>query len=342
MEAQAPIEWEAGARRGTMPRDVLRRMMCIVFVVVLGVAPFAATAQTSFLVGRSVPTADAELAAQIAFELGFFKRHGLDVKFVDFSGGSKLIQAMTSGSIGIGVGAATAMALVAKGAPVLAVCETTATLPYFAVGVPWDSSVHTLADLEGKKIAVSSLGSLTDWLAQELIRKQGWPPDTTTRVAIGGNPVAVAAAFRAHLVDAYIGGTINFQRMEQEKVGRLLAPTSTYMGRVASGGIYASDQMMKSDPDAIRAFLAAWIETTAYISDTSHKAEIVKIESAFTGYPENLVAKEYDIDQGMFTKDCRFDAESVKALKDSFIELKLLDSPPDMSKLYTDAFLPKN
>jgi NitT/TauT family transport system substrate-binding protein len=342
MEAQAPIEWEAGARRGTMPRDVLRRMMCIVFVVVLGVAPFAATAQTSFLVGRSVPTADAELAAQIAFELGFFKRHGLDVKFVDFSGGSKLIQAMTSGSIGIGVGAATAMALVAKGAPVLAVCETTATLPYFAVGVPWDSSVHRLADLEGKKIAVSSLGSLTDWLAQELIRKQGWPPDTTTRVAIGGNPVAVAAAFRAHLVDAYIGGTINFQRMEQEKVGRLLAPTSTYMGRVASGGIYASDQMMKSDPDAIRAFLAAWIETTAYISDTSHKAEIVKIESAFTGYPENLVAKEYDIDQGMFTKDCRFDAESVKALKDSFIELKLLDSPPDMSKLYTAAFLPKN
>jgi ABC-type nitrate/sulfonate/bicarbonate transport system substrate-binding protein len=136
MEAEAPIEWEAGARRGTMPRDVLRRMMCIVFVVVLGVAPFAATAQTSLLVGRSVPTADAELAAQIAFELGFFKRHGLDVKFVDFSGGSKLIQAMTSGSIGIGVGAATAMALVAKGAPVLAVCETTATLPYFAVGVP--------------------------------------------------------------------------------------------------------------------------------------------------------------------------------------------------------------
>jgi NitT/TauT family transport system substrate-binding protein len=248
---------------------------------------------------------------------------------------------MTSGSISIGVGAATAMALVAKGAPVLAVCENTATLPYFAVGVPWDAPIHKLADLEGKKIAVSSLGSLTDWLAQELIRKHGWSADTTTRVAIGGNPVAVAAAFRAHLVDAYIGGTINFQRMELEKVGRLLAPTSTYMGRVASGGIYASQQMMKNDPDTIRAFLAAWIETTAYISDSSHKAEIVKIESAFTGYPENLVAREYDIDQGMFTKDCRFDAESLDALKDSFMELKLLSSPPDMSKLYTHAFLPE-
>lgn len=324
-----------------MQKDVWRRAICIVFFAALAMAPFPAGAETSLLVGRSVPTADAELPAQVAFELGFFKRHGLDVKFVDFSGGSKLIQAMTSGSVSIGVGAATAMALVAKGAPVLAVCENTATLPYFAVGVPWDAPVHKLADLEGKKIAVSSLGSLTDWLAQELIRKQGWSPETTRRVAIGGNPVAVAAAFRAHLVDAYIGGTINFQRMEQEKVGRLLAPTSTYMGRVASGGIYASQEIMKSDPDAIRAFLAAWIETTAYISDRSHKAEIVKIESAFTGYSESLVSKEYDIDQGMFTNDCRFDAESLAALKDSFMELKLLDSPPDMSKLYTHAFLPK-
>jgi NitT/TauT family transport system substrate-binding protein len=324
-----------------MPKAVLRNVIGIMFVAMLALTPpLRAGSAKQLLVGRSVPTADAELAAEIAFELGFFKKHDLDVKFVDFAGGSKLIQAMTSGSVGIGVGAATAMALVAKGAPVLAVCENTATLPYFAVGVPWDAPVHKLADLEGKKIAVSSLGSLTDWLAQELIRKEGWSDETTTRVAIGGSPVAVAAAFRAHLVDAYIGGTINFQRMELQKIGRLVAPTSTYMGKVASGGIYASQQMMKSDPDTIRRFLAAWVETIRYISDTSHKAEIVKIESAFTGYPESLVAREYDIDQGMFTKDCRFDAESLAALKDSFMELKLLDSPPDMSTLYTDAFLP--
>jgi ABC-type nitrate/sulfonate/bicarbonate transport system substrate-binding protein len=119
-----------------MRKDVLRSVICVLFVMALAVMPLRVRAATQLLVGRSVPTADAELAAEVGFELGFFKRHGLDVKFVDFSGGSKLIQAMTSGSISIGVGAATAMALVAKGAPVLAVCENTATLPYFAVGVP--------------------------------------------------------------------------------------------------------------------------------------------------------------------------------------------------------------
>jgi hypothetical protein len=43
----------------------------------------------------------------------------------------------------------------------------------------------------------------------------------------------------------------------------------------------------------------------------------------------------------MFTKACEFDTESLATLKRSFVDLKLLDSQPDMSKLYTEEFLPK-
>lgn len=325
-----------------MSKEFLHNVLRIVLFAAFGAASLTspASAETSLLVGRSNPRADAELVAQVGYQVGTFKEHGLDVKFVDFSGGSRLIQAMTAGSVGIGVGAATNMAFVAKGAPILAICENTATLPYFAIGVPWDSPIHSLADLKGKKIAVSSIGSLTDWLVEELVKKEGWPPGSVNHVAIGGNPVALTAAFRQNLVDAYIGGSINFKAMEEKKTGRLLAPVSTYIGRVASAALYASDDMMKTDPETIRAFLAAWTETTRYID--SHKAETVKIESAFTGYSAELVAKEYDIDKGMFTTDCRFDDESLAALKQSFLDLKLLDAPLDMSTLYTAAFLPKN
>jgi hypothetical protein len=37
----------------------------------------------------------------------------------------------------------------------------------------------------------------------------------------------------------------------------------------------------------------------------------------------------------------RTDAESLTTLKRSFVDLKLLAAPPDMSALYTEAFLPK-
>ena len=42
-----------------------------------------------------------------------------------------------------------------------------------------------------------------------------------------------------------------------------------------------------------------------------------------------------------FTKSCTFDAESLANLKQSFVDLKLVESPPDMSTVYTEAFVPK-
>ena len=56
----------------------------------------------------------------------------------------------------------------------------------------------------------------------------------------------------------------------------------------------------------------------------THKAETVKIESGITGFPESVMAKDYDLTIGMFTKACEFDAESLATLKRSFVDLKLL------------------
>ena len=53
------------------------------------------------------------------------------------------------------------------------------------------------------------------------------------------------------------------------------------------------------------------------------------------------MSRDYDLSIGMFTKDCKFDTESLATLKRSFVDLKLLATPPDMSALYTEAFLPK-
>ena len=53
-----------------------------------------------------------------------------------------------------------------------------------------------------------------------------------------------------------------------------------------------------------------------------------------------MVSKDYDLTIGMFTSDCKFDPAALATLKRGFVELKFLDTPPDMSKLYTEEFLP--
>jgi NitT/TauT family transport system substrate-binding protein len=249
------------------------------------------------------------------------------------------VQGMAAGSIDIGDGAGTELAFVAKGAPMLGVCESTGPAPFLGVGVPWDSPVKKLEDLKGKTIGVSSPGSLSDWSAQQLARKFGWGPDGVKAVAIGGGPAPITAALRTHLVDAAISTTALFLSLEEAKEGRLVDVVSSFEGNIGSGALFASSQLMASNPDAIRAFIAAWIETVDYMR--THKPETVKITSEITHFSEAVESREYDLTVGMHTKDCRFDAESVATLKQSFVEMKLLEGEPDMSKLYTEAYLPK-
>jgi NitT/TauT family transport system substrate-binding protein len=298
-----------------------------------------ASAQTTLTVGKAAPNADPIIPVNVGEKLGIFKKHGLDLKIVDFTGGSKMTTAMTAGSIDIGDGAGTEMALVAKGVPMMAICESAGPIPFIGIGVPYDSPIHTIDQLKGKKIAYSSAGSLTEWLAKELERSQGWGPNGVTGVAIGNGASNIISSFRAHLVDADIGVTSLFLAMEEKKTGRLLFPVTKYEGNLAAGTLYASDKLIKSNPKAVREFVAGWIETVNYIR--THKAETVKIESGITGFPESVMSKDYDLTVGMFSKACEFDPASLATLKRSFAELKLLPTTPDMSKLYTTEFLPK-
>jgi hypothetical protein len=64
------------------------------------------------------------------------------------------------------------------------------------------------------------------------------------------------------------------------------------------------------------------------------------MQASITGFSEDVMSRDYDIIIGMYTNDCRFKPESLATLRQSFIDLKLLDEPPDMSKLYTEAHLP--
>src|SRR5262249_6167902 len=196
-----------------------------------------------------------------------------------------------------------------------------------------------LDQLKGKRIGVSTAGSLTDWLAKDLARKKGWGPQAITVVTMGNAPTAIIAAFREHLVDAYVNVTSLFLAMEENKTGRVLAPVSQYEGKLAVGTLYASKRLIDTDPNTVRAFVAGWIETIDFIR--THKAETVKIESEITGFSEGVMSRDYDLTIGMFTKDCKFDPESLPPLNRFSSYPKLLPPPPDMSALYPEASLPK-
>src|SRR5215475_16145549 len=97
--------------------------------IITGWTPATAATLT---VGKSAPNSDPIIPVNVGDKLGIFKKRGLDLKIVDFSGGSKMAQAMAAGSIDIGDGAGTEMALVAKGVPMMAICESASTIPFIS------------------------------------------------------------------------------------------------------------------------------------------------------------------------------------------------------------------
>jgi NitT/TauT family transport system substrate-binding protein len=315
------------------------RTAIVAFALCLAASASGLAADTALTVGKANATSDAIIPVNVGDKLGIFKKHGLDLTITDFGGGGKMAQAMAAGAIDIGDGAGTEMAFVAKGAPMIAVCESTTNAPFLGIGVPWDSPVKSLADLKGKIIGVSSTGSFSDWSGHELARSQGWGENGVKTVAIGGGTGPALAALRTHLVDAVIGNATQFFVYEETKEGRFIAPVSSYEGNVASGTLFASNRLIASNPNAVRAFIAGWLETVGYMR--AHKAETVEIESELNHFNETVMAREYDLVIGMYTKDCRFDAESLTNLKRSFGEMKLIEGEPDVSKLYTEYFLPK-
>src|SRR5947209_4490175 len=69
-------------------------------------------------------------------------------------------------------------------------------------------------------------------LAKDLAHKKGWGPQAITVVTMGNAPTTIIAAFREHLVDAYVNVTSLFLAMEENKTGRVLAPVSQYEGKL--------------------------------------------------------------------------------------------------------------
>ena len=298
-----------------------------------------AQADDTLRVGKASVTAFAMLPLVVGVDRGLFKKHGIDVEIVDFSGGAKLHQATAAGSIDIGIGAGPELAFIAKGSPELAIANPAGPPLFIGIVVPADSKVRTTNDLKGLKIGVSSVNSMTYWMALELARQRGWGPDGVTPVAIGSETTSVIAAFRTHAVDADIGGTAMAFQLEEQGIGRFVQSVSDFIGNMSSDTIFASNRLIESNPDAIRRFLAGWFDAVDFMR--ANKAETVRIARGVTGFSDYVQAREYDQSIGMFNDDGKFDAQSLATLKRSFADLKLLDTPPDMAKLYTERFLPK-
>ena len=67
----------------------------------------------------------------------------------------------------------------------------------------------------------------------------------------------------------------------------------------------------------------------------------MKIAAEVTDKDEDITSRVYDELMPMFSDDGHFEAKALTLLSRSLVELDILKTETDMSKLYTEEFLPK-
>ncbi len=302
--------------------------------------PSARAAET-LRVGKAVVENIGFIPLDVGMEYGIFDKQGLAIEELNFAGGAKIAQAMVAGAVDVSLSAGPDMAFVAKGAPEIAVASIAESASFMAFCVGSQSTARGIDDLRGKKIGITSPGSLTDWLAGELNRVKGWTDegDRVSKVAIGGSTPATIAALKTGQVDASIGSMQLGYQLEEHREGRLLFDCSQYVGPIELYTIFANTALLRQNPDRARRFLKGWYETVAFMK--SHKAETVQVAAKVMGDSPAVASRTYDSLMVKFSSDGKFAPQALDTLATSFRDLKTLDGPVDMTKLYTEEFLPK-
>jgi NitT/TauT family transport system substrate-binding protein len=288
-------------------------------------------------VGKGFPSLFQFTPLDVGIEEGIFKKHGVDVAESSFAGDAKLQQAFAAGAVDMGIGSGPGLAFILKGSPILGVAQEAGPPLGISLSVLASGPIQSIADLKGKIISISSVGSQTEWMVRRLSVHEGWGPDGIKMVTLG-DATAQFSALRTNQIDAAPFDITTAYQFKAKGDVRILMTFGDIVKDYVNHVIYASNDAMAKRPDDVRNFLAGWFESVAFFKH--NKAESVKISAAVLKIPEDVVSQVYDETVPMLTDDGRFDQKGLDVLAQSCVDMNMLPSKPDMTKLYTEKFLP--
>ena len=313
---------------------ILLRAFLITLAALLAVPAGAAE---KLRVAKVVPFAWTFTPLDIGMQTGIFAKHGLEIEASATAGDAKLQQALTADSIDIGLASGPGMAFMAKGVPAKAVAAMAGVPRNMAVMVGYDSPIKTVDDLKGKKLGVTTVGSLTHWIGDRINALKGWGSSGIIVVPIGGMPPA-RAAIKTHQIDGYIGALEIGYALEEAKEWRVITTATPFVDHFITHVFFARDELIEKRPEAVRAFLKGWFDTIAFMK--ANKDKTVEITSKVLDLSPTVISRAYDEQIGIFSPDGTFDPKAVAVLKQSFIEMGLLKEIPDDKVLFTTQFVP--
>jgi sulfonate transport system substrate-binding protein len=172
----------------------------------------------------------------------------VSVSWTEFAAGPVQLEALNVGSIDFGdVGEAPPIFAQAAGAPLAYVAATVTRPQSEAVLVPPQSTIRSVADLKGKRIALNK-GSNVHYFLVKLLRQHGLQYGDVNLVFLA--PADARAAFERSSIDAWVIWDPFFAAAQKSLGARVIADASGVVGNRAY--YFSSQSYAANHPEVIR------------------------------------------------------------------------------------------
>ncbi|RJF57511.1 sulfonate ABC transporter substrate-binding protein [Serratia inhibens] len=210
---------------------------------------------------------------------------GIKVRWIEFPAGPQMLEGLNVGSIDLAAtgDAPPAFAQAAK-ADLIYLGHSPASPKTEAIVVPQDSSIKTVADLKGKRVALNK-GSDVNYLLVSALEQAGLSYKDVTPVYLP--PSDARAAFQRGSVDAWVIWDPYYAEVETHANARLLKDAE---GLVPHYTFYlASRHFAETYPDSAKLVIDQLSELSAWAN--THQGDAAKILAQSTGLEQAIWAR---------------------------------------------------
>jgi ABC-type nitrate/sulfonate/bicarbonate transport system substrate-binding protein len=276
------------------------------------------------------------LPAEFGLKLGVWKNRRLNVTNTYVSGG-QYGQALASGGFDVGMGAVTSLGAITSGVEAPIVSEIGRDFKMMVLVVGNNSNIRSAADLRGKKVGITSVGSVTDGLVQVLRNSQGWSNGDLVAAPVGGFDQQLAA-LNSGATDAFIWTAEAGFQLEEQGKGKVLFNFGDYVKDSVFEAMNATQSAIDDRPQVVRSYLEGWYETVDYMK--KHKDETVKFMSQQFKVSENVAAKTYDLDIANLSSDGTIPSPNLQGIARFNVYIGVVKSPPPVDSYFNGSFVP--
>jgi NitT/TauT family transport system substrate-binding protein len=261
----------------------MKLLLLIAAVVV--VASYDQAAAKTIYVAVSNPDMSF-LSGGVAKYQGYFKDEGLDVEVLQMNANVS-IAALAAGNVDYNLILQSVVTANLRGLPLKIAGILIERPNHVVVAHP---SIQKFADLKGKKIAISSFGSLVDILARLTAAHFNLEPRTDVQYIAAGSSSARVAQLQAGVVQAAFVTPPGNLRAEAEGFKSLLRVRDLFPFPV--NGIGVTEQKLKNNRDEVKKVIRALLRANRYIINNPKGA--IKILSEWGRTKPDVAADAYN------------------------------------------------